>query len=100
RGDALTQFLKNLPADRIERVEVIPNPSVRFESGGDAIVNVVLRKDVRLGLSGSLSASSATRGSNSLSGQLAYQSGKLTLFGGGSANVAQFTNRAYQLRQN
>jgi outer membrane receptor protein involved in Fe transport len=100
RGDLLTQFLKNLPADRIERVEVIPNPSVRFENGGDAIVNVVLRKDVRLGLSGSLSASTATRGSNSLSGQLAYQRGKLTVFGGGSGNVSQFSNRAFQLRQN
>ena len=100
RGDALTQFLKNLPADRIERVEVIPNPSVRFENGGAAIVNVVLRKDVRLGLSGSVSASAATRGANGLSGQLAYQRGRLTLFGGASGNASQYSNRSYELRQN
>lgn len=100
RGEALTQFLKNLPADRIERVEVIANPSVRFENGGDAILNIVLRKDVRLGLSGSLSASTTTQGANSAAAQLAYQRGKLTLFGGGSGNIFQFSNRSYELRQN
>jgi len=100
RGDALTEFLRNLPADRIERVEVIANPSVRFENGGDAIVNVVLRKDVRLGLSGSLSASTATRGTNTLAGQIAYQRGKLTLFGGGSGSLVEYDNRSYELRQN
>jgi hypothetical protein len=33
RGEALTEFVRNLPADRIDRIEVIPNPSVRFEGG-------------------------------------------------------------------
>ena len=100
RGEALTEFIKNLPADRIDRIEVIPNPSVRFEGGNTAIVNVVLRKDVRLGLSGSVSLNAATRGGNGLSGQLAYQRGKLTLFGGGSGRLHQFDDRSRELRQN
>jgi iron complex outermembrane receptor protein len=100
RGEALTQFIKNLPADRIDRIEVIPNPSVRFEGGNTAIVNVVLRKDVRLGLSGSLSANAASRGGNGLSSQLAYQAGKLTLFGGGSANRFEYGDRSREVRRN
>ena len=100
RAEALTEFIKNLPADRIDRIEVIPNPSVRFEGGNTAIVNIVLRKDVRLGLSGSVSANAATRGGNGLSGQLAYQMGKLTLFGGGSGNIWSFSDEGRELREN
>ncbi|HEU0052799.1 MAG TPA: TonB-dependent receptor, partial [Longimicrobium sp.] len=100
RGEALTEFVRNLPADRIDRIEVIPNPSVRFEGGDAAIVNIVLRRDVRLGLSGSVSANAASRGGNGLSSQLAYQAGRLTLFGGASGNRFDFDDRAREVRRN
>jgi outer membrane receptor protein involved in Fe transport len=100
RGEALTEFIRNLPADRIDRIEVIPNPSVRFEGGDGAIVNIVLRKGVELGLGGSLSLNAATRGGNGLSGQIAYQRGKLTLFGGGSSRLMSFDDASRELRQN
>ncbi len=100
RGEALTEFIRNLPADRIDRIEVIPNPSVRFEGGDGAIVNIVLRKGVELGLGGSLSLNAATRGGNGLSGQIAYQRGKLTLFGGGSSRLMNYDDASRELRQN
>ena len=100
KGEALTEFLKNLPADRIERVEVIPNPSVRFEGGESAIVNIVLRRGVQLGLSGSVSLNAATKGGNGVSGQVAYQHGKLTLFGGGSMRLHQMEHSSSELREN
>ncbi|MBD0319208.1 MAG: TonB-dependent receptor, partial [Gemmatimonadetes bacterium] len=100
KGEALTEFIRNLPADRIDRIEVIPNPSVRFEGGEGAIVNIILRRGVELGLSGSVSLNGATRGGNGVSGQIAYQRGKLTLFGGGSSRFWNFDDRAIELRQN
>jgi outer membrane receptor protein involved in Fe transport len=100
RGEALTEFVRNLPADRIDRIEVIPNPSVRFEGGDGAIVNIVLRKGVELGLGGSVSLNAATRGGNGLSGQIAYQRGKVTLFGGGSSRLMNFDDESRELRQN
>lgn len=100
KGEALTEFIRNLPADRIDRIEVIPNPSVRFEGGDGAIVNIILRKGVELGLSGSVSLNGATRGGNGVSGQIAYQRGRLTLFGGGSSRFWNFDDRAVELRQN
>ncbi len=100
KGEALTEFIRNLPADRIDRIEVIPNPSVRFEGGDAAIVNVVLRKDVELGLGGSLSLNTATRGGHGVSGQVAYQRGRVTLFGGGSTRTFGYDNRSREERQN
>jgi hypothetical protein len=100
RGEALTEFIKHLPADRIDRIEVLPNPSVRYEGGSDAIVNIVLKKGVQLGLSGSMSANTATRGGNGLSGQLAYQRGRLTLFGGGAGRLFRSDDRSREIREN
>jgi len=47
--------LNNLPASLVERVEVITNPSSRYEAEGNAgVINIVLRKDKRQGFNGSL----------------------------------------------
>ncbi|RMG59791.1 MAG: TonB-dependent receptor [Bacteroidetes bacterium] len=61
-GSARAAFLSQLPAASIERVEVITNPSARFDPEGTAgIINLVLKKDRRQGLSGSLNLTAATR---------------------------------------
>jgi ferric enterobactin receptor len=47
--------LQQLPASMIERVEIITNPSARYEAEGNAgIINIVLKKDKRQGFNGSL----------------------------------------------
>lgn len=49
--------LKQLQADRIERVEIITNASSRYDAEGDAgIINIVLKKEKRDGVSGSVNA--------------------------------------------
>src|SRR5687767_399037 len=56
RGEALKNFLQMMPADRVERVEVVPNPSAKYDPEGIAgIVNIVLKDNLDLGLSGSFS---------------------------------------------
>ena len=54
----LANLLKNLPASSISKIEVLRNPSAKFDaasSGG--IVNIVLKKGVKLGVNGSIDAS-------------------------------------------
>lgn len=51
-----SETLKQLPAEMIERVEVVTNPSARYEAEGTAgIINIVLKKGQGLGLTGSAS---------------------------------------------
>ncbi len=100
-GESLTQFLEQFPADRIDRVEVIPNPSARFGAEGAAgIVNIVLKRNTDLGLSGSLFVNGGTRGDAGGGGRLTYQRGALTLFGGSSFRFSRRDNTRYDLRQN
>ena len=54
----LANLLKNLPANSISKIEVLRNPSAKYDaasSGG--IVNIVLKKGVKLGVNGSIDAS-------------------------------------------
>jgi iron complex outermembrane recepter protein len=50
-------MLKSLPPNAISSIEILRTPSAKYDaSGGGGIVNVVLRKGVRIGLTGSVNA--------------------------------------------
>lgn len=52
-----TDALEAIPADNIERVEVITNPSARYSAQGDAgVINIVLKRNRAVGFNGNVSA--------------------------------------------
>ncbi len=54
-GDALNNYLASLPATDIEAIEIITNPSARYDAvGGGGIINVRLRKNKNLGANANL----------------------------------------------
>jgi outer membrane receptor protein involved in Fe transport len=82
RGDQLGQFLQQLPANMVDRVEVVPNPSAKYDPEGMAgIINIVLKQNTDLGVSGGLTLAAGTGGRYNGTGNLGYQRGALTLFG-------------------
>ena len=99
KGEDLTTFLRQMPAGRIERVEVIANPSAKFDPEGMAgIVNLVLKDDMGLGLSGNVSVSVGQRYSYP-SARVAWQQGKLTMFGGLSGSWFHYKYQSNTQRQ-
>ncbi|HYH80239.1 MAG TPA: TonB-dependent receptor, partial [Longimicrobium sp.] len=82
RGDALTNFLKQLPSNMVDRVEVVPNPSAKYDPDGmGGILNIVLKQNTDLGTSGGMQVGGGTGGRYNASGNLSRQQGNVTLFG-------------------
>ncbi|MEO1515033.1 MAG: TonB-dependent receptor [Bacteroidota bacterium] len=73
--------LRSLPANLIERVEVITNPSARYEAEGMAgIINIVLKKERKSGLNGSFDFNGGLPESYGTAINLNYRASKLNFF--------------------
>lgn len=56
-GMSTSQALKQLQGNQIEKIEVITNPSSRYDAEGEVgIINIIMKKDKRNGLNGSVNA--------------------------------------------
>lgn len=83
RRTGLTQSnaLEQVPADQVERVEVITNPSSRFDAAGSAgIINIILKKNKKGGFSGQLRLVGGIPNETRISPSLNYKSDRLNLF--------------------
>lgn len=80
-SDNRAEILQQLPAESIERVEVIDNPSAKFSAEGSAgIINIILKKDRKAGYYGSVQAGANTiRGANG-SVNMNYSSSKVDAY--------------------
>lgn len=78
---AANNNLDQIPAQQIERIEVITNPSSRYQAAGTAgIINVILKKNTNSGLSGSLSMSNSVRADFNTNANLNYKTDKFNAF--------------------
>lgn len=74
-ADNRAQILQQLPAESIERIEVIDNPSAKFSAEGSVgIINIVLKKERKPGYYGSVQAGADTRGGANTSFNINYNS--------------------------
>jgi len=77
-----TDALRQLPADAIEKVEVITSPSARYDAEGTAgILNIILRKGKAQGFNGSFITSIGNPDNFGVSANLNYRTKKFNLFG-------------------
>ncbi len=74
--DNRAEILQQIPAESIERIEVIDNPSAKYSPEGSAgIINIVLKRDRKAGYYGSLRAGVNIHGGWNTSGNINYSSG-------------------------
>ncbi|MCD7937838.1 MAG: TonB-dependent receptor [Tannerellaceae bacterium] len=80
-ADNRAQILEQLPAESIERIEVITNPSAKYSPEGTAgIINIILKRDRKAGYYGSAQAGADTRGGYNASANINYNSGPLDAY--------------------
>jgi outer membrane receptor protein involved in Fe transport len=81
-SDNRYEILQQIPAESIERIEVIDNPSAKFSAEGSAgIINVILKRDRKAGYYGSLRAGVDTKGGWNTGANMNYSSGILEAYG-------------------
>ncbi|MCX2450468.1 TonB-dependent receptor [Pedobacter sp. PLR] len=81
-GGNVAQILQSIPASSIESVELITNPSAKYDAEGQSgIINIVLKKNKKLGLNGSLALTAGNRDNYNASTSLSFQNNKVNLYG-------------------
>lgn len=76
-----TDALRQLPAESIEKVEVITSPSARYDAeGSGGIINIILRRSKLQGLNGALTGNLGYPEQYGLNGNLNYRTGELNIF--------------------
>jgi len=85
-GRPTTLTLDEIPADEIESIEIITNPSAKFDAsgGGAGILNIVMKKNKKPGYNGNLRIGADTRGGTNAGGNINIRQGKINFFASGN----------------
>lgn len=77
----ISEALRIIPADNIDKVEVITNPSARYDAeGGGGILNIILKKGKNQGFNGSITATVGEPENTTASGNFNIKSEKSNFF--------------------
>ena len=103
-GDDLANYLQGIPAEQIDKIDIITNPGARYEAEGNAgIIDIRLKKDKSHGANGTISSSVGVgqlpQANASISGN--YRNSKINAFGTlGGMNNEMFNDLDFKNFQN
>lgn len=96
-GGNVAQILQSIPASSIESVEVITNPSAKYDAEGQSgIINIVLKKNTKLGFNGSVALTAGNRDNYNANTNLSFQNSKVNLYGNYSYRDGNRLGGGYQ----
>lgn len=101
-GRPTTLTLDQIPADEIASVEIITNPSAKYDAsgGGAGILNIVMKKNRKAGYNGSISASIDSRGKPGFGGDVNIKQDKINFFARGRVNTRKSISESNSSRTN
>ena len=101
-GRPTTMQLDQIPADAIESVEIITNPSAKYDaSGGTAgILNIILKKNKKVGYNGGLRTNIDSRARFGLGGDFNLRQNKVNFFGSANYNQRKSISTGFTERYN
>ncbi|MEI8280249.1 MAG: TonB-dependent receptor [Bacteroidota bacterium] len=91
----LAAFLKSINSNDVEAIEMISNPSAKYDASGNAgIINIRLKKNKRFGTNGSVDLGyvQGITGKENGSVNLNYRDKKVNIFGNVGANIGSYEN--------
>lgn len=100
-GRPTTLTLEQIPAEQIERIEVITNPSAKYDaSTTGGILNVVLKKNTKPGYNGAINAGIGTNTRYNVGGNINIKEGKVNFFTSYNLNINRFDVEGFTDREN
>ncbi len=101
-GRPTTLTLDQIPADEIASIEIITNPSAKFDAsgGGAGILNIVMKKNRKAGYNGNINASIDSRGKPGFGGDINVKQNKINFFARARLNTRKSISTATSERTN
>jgi len=94
------EALQQIPATAIENIEIITNPSAKYDPDGTTgIINIVMKKQNLKGFSGMVEASAGTGDKYTSNLYLNYRNGKFNVYGGVEWNDRRFPRTETAIRE-
>ncbi len=95
-GGTVAQILQSLPASAIDRIEIITNPSAKYDAEGQALINIVLKKNTGSGTNGSVAVTGGTRDNYNAAASLSHQDNRFAWYGNYSYQHRNTYSNGYQ----
>lgn len=98
KGTELANYLRNLPASAVEALEIMANPSAKYDAAGNSgIINIKLKKNRQKGFNGSITGSAMVSNvwRNNESLNLNVKKGKVNLFSTYSFSLYNVDRKLY-----
>ncbi len=96
-----SDVLTSIPASSIKSVELVTNPSAKYDPDGTAgIINIVLKKRYNLGFNGVFNANAGTGNKYTGGTNFNYRTGDLNFFGDIAGRIFQFNRTGISNRTN
>lgn len=94
----IADLLSVLPSDAIEKIEVMTNPPAKYSGDGEGIINIVMKKNFKIGLGGNAGVSTGLEGNTNTNANASYKSKTYSVNGGASYryNIRKNTNSNYR----
>ncbi|PTQ95892.1 outer membrane receptor protein involved in Fe transport [Mucilaginibacter yixingensis] len=98
-GASMADILQSIPASSIETIEVITNPSSKYDAEGQSgIVNIVLKKNARVGTNGNVAVAVGNQHTYNVSAAVAHQGKNVNLYANYSYRDANRNGNGYTNR--
>jgi len=95
-GAELAAYLKSIPTDLLDKIELMPNPPAKYDAAGSGgVINIITKKNKQAGYNAGMSLNAGLGVYRKINGSLnmGFRAGKLNLFGSaGAGSPKDFEN--------